>query len=52
MNNYPLPSELTSLMNLILLEYPEVVQPVNVGKTYLGNEIPGYLIGLNFTSNL
>jgi len=51
MNNYLSPSELQSLMTLILAEYPEVVRPVSIGKTYSNNDIAGYLIGTNFTED-
>ena len=36
-------------MNLIQKEFPEVIRPINVGTTYLQNEIPGYIIGLGFS---
>jgi hypothetical protein len=32
-------------MNLILLEFPEVVKRVSVGKTYQNNDILGFVIG-------
>jgi len=51
MNNYLSPSELESLMTLIVAEYPEVVRPVKIGKTYQNNEIAGYLVGTNFTDD-
>lgn len=51
MDNYLLPSELKSLMLLIQTEYPEVVKPISVGKSYLQSEMAGYLIGTNFTDN-
>jgi hypothetical protein len=49
MSNYPTPKEFQNLMNLIQKEFPEVIRPVNVGTTYLQNEIPGYIIGLGFS---
>ncbi len=51
MDNYLSPSELKSLMTLILSEYPEVVRPIYVGKSYMNSEISGYLVGTNLTDN-
>jgi hypothetical protein len=51
MNNYLTPTELKSLMSLIVAEYPEVVRPVNIGKTYQNSDIAGYIIGTNFTED-
>ncbi len=36
-------------MNLVLLDFPEVVRSIDVGKTYLNKAIPGYLVGLHFS---
>ena len=38
-------------MSLIVAEYPEVVRPINIGKTYQNSEIAGYIIGTNFTED-
>ena len=32
------------------LQFPEVVKPLNVGKTYLGRNMPGYAISMNMSS--
>jgi len=51
MGIYQTPGELQTLMTIILNEFPEAVRPVDVGNTYLNRTIPGYLLGLNFSSS-
>ena len=36
-------------MSLILLEFPEVVRTVSVGKTYQKNDMAGFIIGYGFS---
>jgi hypothetical protein len=52
MGNYLSPSEFKKLMSGIVMDFPEIVKKVKVGKTYLGVDIPGFVLasGLNSTN--
>jgi hypothetical protein len=46
MNNYLTPQGLELLMQKVLLQFPEVVQKIVIGRTAENREIPCYILGL------
>jgi murein tripeptide amidase MpaA len=47
---YKTTEEFQRLMNDVVKDFPDVVHEVDVGTTFLGARIPGYLLALNLTS--
>ena len=50
MGNYLSPTEFKNLMGGILADFPEIVKKVEVGKTYLGLDISGFVLASSLNS--